>query len=104
MLFRSTWSGKTVEEGEGYASDLETKINAIGEEEITTPLGLMKTIKVERVSDWKNRKTGKTGTSRWTYWYTAQAKTAVRFERSNTTSEGRVFIKETQELLSYSLK
>ena len=99
-----TWSGKTVEEGEGYASDLETKINAIGEEEITTPFGLIKTIKVERVSDWKNRKTGKTGTSRWTYWYTAQAKSAVRLERSNTTSEGRVFIKETQELLSYSLK
>ena len=100
-----TWSGISVEQvGDDYASDLNTKIAALGEEELDTSMGRFKTIKVERVADWQNRKTGKTGTSRWTYWYTSQAKSALRFERSNTTSEGRVFIKETQELIAFSVK
>ncbi len=100
-----SWSGVSVEQvADEYASDLNTKISAVAEEEIDTPMGRFKTVKVERVADWKNRKTGKTGTSRWTYWYTAQAKSPVRYERSNTTSEGRVFIKETQELIAFSVK
>jgi Caspase domain len=99
------WSGVSVERtGDSQISDLNAKITAIGEEEIDTPMGRLKTVKVERVADWKNRKTGKTGTSRWIYWYTAQAKSAVRFERSNTTSEGRVLIRETQELIAFSVK
>ncbi len=100
-----SWSGVSVEQvADEYASDLNTKISAVAEEEIDTPMGRFKTVKVERVADWKNRKTGKTGTSRWTYWYTAQAKSPVRYERSNTTSEGRVFIKETQELIAFAVK
>ena len=100
-----TWSGISVEQvDEDYASDLDTKISVIGEEEIDTPMGRFKTVKVERVAQWKNRKSGKTGTSRWTYWYTSQAKSAVRYERSNTTSEGRVFIRETQDLIAFSVK
>ena len=100
-----SWSGVSVEQvADEYASDLNTKISAVAEEEIDTPMGRFKTVKVERVADWKNRKTGKTGTSRWTYWYTAQAKSPVRYERSNTTGEGRVFIKETQELIAFSVK
>ena len=100
-----SWSGVSVEQvADEYASDLNTKISAVAEEEIDTPMGRFKTVKVERVAEWKNRKSGKTGTSRWTYWYTAQAKSPVRYERSNTTSEGRVFIKETQELIAFAVK
>ena len=100
-----TWSGIAVEKVDDEPfSDLDTRISAIAEEEVDTPMGRFKTIKVERVANWKNRKNGKTGTSRWTYWYTSQAKSALRFERSNTTGEGRVFIKETQELLAFSVK
>lgn len=100
-----TWSGISVEEIAGdYVSDLNTRIAALGEEEIDTPMGRFKTIKVERVAEWKNRKNGKSGTSRWTYWYTSQAKSALRFERTNTTGEGRLFIKETQELIAFNVK
>ena len=100
-----SWSGVSVQQvADEYAYDLNTKISAVAEEEIDTPMGRFKTVKVERVADWKNRKTGKTGTSRWTYWYTAQAKSAVRYERSNTTSEGRVYVKETQELIAFAVK
>lgn len=99
------WSGITVEQvGDEYATDLDTKIAAVAEEELDTPMGRFKTIKVERVAQWKNRKNGKTGTSRWTYWYTAQAKMPVRYERSNTTSEGRVFIKEQLEMVALGVK
>lgn len=100
-----TWSGVAVEEAEdGYVADLNSKISALAEEEIDTPMGRFKTIKVERVVEWKARKSGKTGTSRWTYWYTSQAKSPVRYERSNTTSEGRVFIRETHEMVAFAVK
>ncbi len=100
-----SWSGVTTEQvGDEYASDINAKITVRGEEEIDTPMGRLRAIKVERVGEWKNRKSGKAGTSRWTYWYVAHAKMPVRLERSNTTSEGRVFIKETQELIAFSVK
>jgi hypothetical protein len=100
-----TWSGVSVERtGDDMVTDLTAKISAIAEEEIDTPMGRFKTVKVERNADWKNRKNGKTGTSRWTYWYSAQAKSALRFERSNTTSDGRVLIRETQDLIAFSVK
>ena len=44
-----------------YTSDLDTKITGIAEEEIETPAGRFKTIKVERVANWKDRGNGKSG-------------------------------------------
>ena len=100
-----SWSGITVEEIPGsYTSDLNTKITGIAEEEIETPAGRFKTIKVERVANWKNRGNGNSGVSAWTYWYASPAKSAVRFERSRTTSEGRLLNRETQELIAFSVK
>ena len=87
-----------------YTSDLDTKITGIAEEEIETPAGRFKTIKVQRVANWKNRGNGNSGVSAWTYWYASPAKSAVRFERSRTTSEGRVLNRETQELIAFSVK
>ncbi|MEO8386299.1 MAG: caspase family protein [Betaproteobacteria bacterium] len=99
------WSGITVEEIAGsYISDLNTKISGIAEEEIETPAGRFKTIKVERVANWKNRGNGKTGVSIWTYWYASAAKSAVRYERSRTGSDGRVLNRETHELIAFSVK
>ena len=99
------WRGNVVQKtGADEFSDLDTKVAVLGEEEIETPAGRFKAMKVERIADWKDRKSFKTGTSRWTYWYTSQAKTALRFERTNTTSDGRVLIRETHELIAFSVK
>ena len=79
-------------------------ITGLGEEEIETPAGKFKTIKVERVAEWKRRKSGKSGVSRWVYWYTSHAKSVVRYERTKTTVEGRVLLSELHELVAFSVK
>lgn len=100
-----SWSGVTVEEIAGsYVSDLNTKITCIGLEDIDTPAGRFKTVKVERVAQWKNRNGTRSGVSTWTYWYSAEAKSAVRYERSKSTSDGRVLSRETLELVAFSVK
>ncbi len=99
-----SWNGMVTESGEDYAGTNDVRIRVVGEEEIETPMGRLKTIKVDRTGEWKNTKTSKTGTTRWTYWYHGPAKQAVRYERSNTTSEGRLLVKETQELLALGVK
>jgi hypothetical protein len=99
-----SWNGTITETGEDYAGTQEVKIRVLGEEEIDTPMGRLKTIKVERNGEWKNLKTNKTGVTRWTYWYHGPAKQAVRYERSNATSEGRLLFKETQELVAFGVK
>lgn len=97
------WSGKAVEQGEDYTTELETRIRVVGEEELATPAGRMKAVRVERSVAWTNRRTGSTGIHQSTYWYSARAKSPVRIERSNATSAGRVFLKETQELTAFAV-
>ncbi len=99
-----SWSGMVNEGGDDHAGTNDVRIRVIGEEEVDTPMGRLKTIKVERTGDWKNTKTGKTGTTRWSYWYHGPAKVPVRYERSNTTSEGRLLVKELQELVAFGVK
>ncbi len=100
----ASWSGRVIEGGDGYDGINDITLRIVGEEEIDTPMGRMKGIKVERSGDWKNKKSGKTGTTRWTFWYHGPAKSGIRFERSNTTSDGKVLVKETQELVAFGSK
>ena len=76
-------------------------ITGLCEEEIETPAGKFKTIKVERVAEWKRRKSG---VSRWVYWYTSHAKSAVCYERTKTTVEGRALLSELHKLVAFSVK
>ena len=100
-----TWSGIVVQEtGKDAISDLDTKVSVLGEEEIETTMGRFKTVKIERIAEWKDRKVNRTGTSRWVYWYSSAAKASLRFERTNTTGEGRVLIRETHELVAFAVK
>jgi hypothetical protein len=99
-----TWNGKIIEGGEDYDGTNEVRIRVIGEEEIETAMGRLKAIRVERTGEWKNLKTGRTGVTHWVYWYHGPAKQALRYERFNTTSEGRVLAREIQELVAFGVK
>jgi hypothetical protein len=98
------WSGMVVEGGDDYAGTNDVRIRVVAEEEIDTPLGRLKTLRIERTGEWRNTRSGKTGTTRWTYWYHGPAKQALRYQRTNTTAEGRLLTKETQELVAYGVK
>ncbi len=99
-----SWSGIITEGGDDYTGTNDVRIRVVGEEEIDSPLGRLKTLRIERAGEWRNTKTGRTGTTRWTYWYHGPAKQALRYQRSNTTAEGRLLIKETQELVAFNVK
>jgi Caspase domain len=98
------WSGKILESGEDYSGTNDVGIRVIGEEIIETPMGKLRAIRIERTGNWTNTKTGKTGTSHSVYWYHGPAKQAVRYERFNTTAEGRVLTREIQELVAFGVK
>ncbi|MBL8514652.1 MAG: hypothetical protein JNJ55_11735, partial [Betaproteobacteria bacterium] len=99
-----SWNGPITESGENYAGIQEVRIRVMGEEEIDTAMGRLKAIRIERSGDWTNKKNGKTGKTHWVYWYHGPAKQAVRYERFNTTSEGRVLAREIQELVAFGVK
>lgn len=104
MTQGASWTLKHTDEAGDRITDVEVQISVKGEEEVSTPAGKMKAIKVERIGNWRQRKTGSTGISAWTYWYTAQVKRWVRAEWTNTATGGRVLNRETQELQSYRVE
>ncbi|MBL8521638.1 MAG: caspase family protein [Betaproteobacteria bacterium] len=99
-----SWSGTVTEGGDDYSGSNLVTLRVIGEEEIDTALGKLRAIRLERTGEWRNARNGKTGISRWTFWYHGPAKQAVRFERSNTTHDGRLFFKEVQEIMAFGVK
>ena len=99
------WRGKLVERGDSHVSELDASVKVTGEEAVDTPaFRHVKAIKLERQVTWKNRGTGKSGQTRFTYWYAAPFKGTIRSERTSTTSEGRVYVKESQELVALGVR
>ena len=74
------------------------------EEEVPTPMGPMRGLRIERESQWKQRGSDNAGVSRWTYWYNSAAKRFVAAEESNTTSAGKVLSRARHELAAYDVK
>jgi hypothetical protein len=98
---------KSLQEIGGTPSDLEVKLRVIGEDEIDTPLGRMKALRVERESRWTHRggkDKGRSGTRKWTYWYNSGFKRFVVAEETNTTADGKLLSNERFELVSFQLK
>jgi hypothetical protein len=99
-----SWGGRFVDETPDVVSEVDVKIRAVGEEEIEVPAGRFRAIKVERAGEWKVSKSGNTGRSVWTYWYSSQAKIFLKYEWTNTTSDGKVINRESMEMVSFSVK
>lgn len=79
-------------------------LNVIGEEDVVTPAGRIRAIRIERVAEWTRRGGAEAGTNTWTYWYNAAIKRWVLAETRNVTREGKLLRHERFELLSYALR
>ena len=85
--------------------DMDVTIAVVGEEEIATPAGKFRAVKIDRQVRWKQRgKPSNSGVNTYTYWYSGQAKRWVVSEQNNVTSEGKRLQSERWELDSYQVK
>jgi uncharacterized caspase-like protein len=93
------------ESGSKRSWDQEIRIEVLGEEEIETPAGKFRTMKLTREVRWTEReKPSNNGVNRWTYWYSGLAKRWIVAEHTNTTASGKTIASERWELESYSVK
>ena len=91
-------AGKTV-------YDLEIRIGVVGEEEVATPAGKFRAVKLNREVKWKRRdKPAQNGLNKWTYWYSGPAKRWIVAEQTNITGEGKTLSSERWELDSYQVR
>ena len=85
--------------------DLDIRIAVQGEEEVSTPAGKFRAVKIDREVKWKQRdKPAHAGTNTFVYWYSAEAKRFVIAENTNITSAGKTLSRERWELESYNVK
>ena len=83
--------------------DAKVRLTVGAEEELQTPAGRLRTIKVVREVKWRQRGRDYNGTNLWTYWYSPEVKRLVRGENINTTSKGKVILHELWELETYAV-
>jgi hypothetical protein len=96
---------KVVETAGKVVYDLEIRIAVAGEEEIDTPAGRFRAVKLAREVAWKRRdKPDQTGVNKWQYWYAGAAKRWIVAEHTNVTAAGKTLASERWELDSYSVK
>ena len=87
------------------AWDQEVRIEVLGEEEIDTPAGRFRAMKLGREVRWTERdKPNNNGVNRWTYWYSGQAKRWIAAEHTNVTAAGKTIASERWDLESYNVK
>jgi hypothetical protein len=104
--FRSgkSWGRKVVQHVGDRVFDLTVKVSVGGEEQIETPAGKLKAVKLTREARWKERDKDNAGTNVFTYWYNGGVKRWVLAEGTNTTTTGKVLMHERHELASFELK
>jgi len=95
---------QNVEDGK-LIYDNQVEIAIVGEEEIATPAGVFRAVKIERKVTWKQRdKPSNAGVNTWTYWYSGAAKRWIVAEESNVTATGKQLRNQRYELESYKVK
>jgi uncharacterized caspase-like protein len=100
----ATWNLKTFQDSGEKKYDLKVTLKVGAEEEVATPMGPMRGLRIEREARWKQRGSDHAGVSRWTYWYNSAAKRFVAADESNTTEGGKVLVRQRHELVSYDVK
>ena len=100
----SSFTLKSVENG-ARTFDLHVTMAIGGEEEIATPAGRFRAVKIVRTVKWARRgNASDTGVNTWTYWYSGPAKRWVVAEQSNVTTGGKQLQLDRWELESYRVR
>lgn len=99
-----TWTLKATQHTGERVFDLQVKLKVGGEEEVDTPMGKLRGIRIERESAWKQRNGKAAGVNTWTYWYNAAVKRFVAAEQANVTADGKTLARERYDLVSYDVK
>jgi hypothetical protein len=85
--------------------DLVVKMAIGGEEEVSTPAGKFRAIRIDREVAWTQReKPDNAGVNTWVYWYSGAAKRWVVATQSNVTNKGKQLQLDRWELESYKVK
>lgn len=93
-----TWSLTFAQEYDKRVFDNKVKIAMGAEEEVQTPAGPIRAVRLDRTAEWKERGKDNAGTHTMTYWYSGAHKRAVVLEQKNVTGSGRVVQHERHEL------
>ncbi len=99
-----TWNFAFGSESDGRRYDNTVRIVIGGEEEVATPAGTLRAVRLERTAQWKEHGKDNAGTHTMTYWYSGAVKRLVAAEIRNVTATGRVVLHERHELASYELR
>jgi hypothetical protein len=98
------WDLKAAQKSGDRNFDVVVKLSVAGEEEVETPMGKMPGLHITREAHWKQHNGATSGTNTWNYWYNSAVKRFVLAESVNTTSEGKVLVRERYELTGYEVK
>jgi hypothetical protein len=100
----STWDLKGFQEIGERQIDMQIKLTVGVEEEVQAPAGKFRALRIQRVSNWKQRNSKAGGVNTWTYWYNSAVKRFVLAEVTNVTIDGKTIQHERLELVSYEVK
>ena len=104
LMAGSRWSMDVEQRNAERIFDLKVAGKVVGEEQVETAAGTMRTMRVEREVKWHRRKGNDAGVSKWTLWYNPAVKRFVAAEQSNVTKDGKTLVDERYELVSYTVK
>jgi hypothetical protein len=92
-------------EGKDQSYELDIGFVVMGEEDVATPAGSFRAVKIVRTVKWTHReKPQNAGVNTFTYWYSGQAKRWVAQDQVHVSRSGKETLRERWELESYSLK
>jgi uncharacterized caspase-like protein len=92
-------------EGQGRAFDHEITFNVVGEEDVTTPAGTFRAVKLLRTLKWVQRERPEnSGMNVVTYWYSGQVKRWVAQDQVHMAKSGKETVRRRWELESYSVR
>jgi hypothetical protein len=101
------FSLKSVEavEGDGRIFDHDIAFDVIGEEDVTTPAGTFRAVKLVRILKWTLRgKPDVSGVNTYTYWYSGQVKRWVAQDQRHVSGSGKETQRRRVELESYRVR